>query len=183
MRRPEPRRRSPLTSGLDQQGITTGVDPTHRSFVSYINRSREYYLALGYRNPYRWACFAQVPFTELKQPLSDSVVTLITTAHDPRADGVERAVYSMSSDAPPARLDTDGLFWDRKATHTEDLDSYFPVHRLQDFVREGRIGQLARRLHGLPTEYSQRSTIERDAPELLRRCQEDDVDVALLVPL
>ena len=27
----------------------------HRIFVSYIDKSREYYLAQGFTNPYRWA--------------------------------------------------------------------------------------------------------------------------------
>jgi hypothetical protein len=35
----------------------------------------------------------------------------------------------------------------------------------------------------VPTEYSQRRTIEQDAPEILRRCREDEADAALLVPL
>ncbi|HCI88374.1 MAG TPA: reductase, partial [Gammaproteobacteria bacterium] len=34
-----------------------------------------------------------------------------------------------------------------------------------------------------PTAYSQRQTLEEDAPELLERLQEDQADVALLVPL
>jgi D-proline reductase (dithiol) PrdB len=160
-----------------------GVDPTHRTFVSYIDKSREYYLARGYGNPYRWAYFDEVPFALLKQPLSQSTVTLITTAHEGVDAPSFRSTYSIPSEPAPLGFSTDGLFWDRLATHTEDLDSFFPVHRLEEFVRAGRIGHLARRLHGVPTEYSQRKTIERDAPEVLRRCQEDGVDAALLVPL
>lgn len=162
------------------------VDPTHRTFVSYIDKSREYYAARGYRNPYRWAHFDDVPFASLPRPLSQTAVTLITTAHRIPAAGETPsldAVYSVPSDAPQTRLSTDGLFWDRLATHTDDLDSYFPVHRLQEFVREGRIGRLAQRLHGVPTEYSQRLTKERDAPEILRRCREDGAGAAILVPL
>ncbi len=160
-----------------------GVDPTHRTFVSYIDKSREYYLARGYGNPYRWTCFADVPFTALRRPLSQSVVALITTAHEGMEAPSFRHVYSVASDPAPARLSTDGLFWDRQATHTEDLDSYCPVHRLQELARAGRIGRLAPRLHGVPTEYSQRRTSEHDAPEILRRCEEDHVDAAILVPL
>ena len=162
------------------------VDPTHRTFVSYIDKSREYYAARGYTNPYRWAHFEDVPFTALQQPLSQSAVTLVTTAHLIPGEGETpslHAVYSVPSDRPPTRLNTDGLFWDRQATHTDDLDSYFPVHRLREFVRGGRVGQLARRLHGVPTEYSRRLTMERDAPEILWRCQQDGADAALLVPL
>ena len=162
------------------------VDPTHHTFVSYIDKSRDYYAARGYGNPYRWAHFEEVPFVTVQRALSQSVVTLITTAHLIPAEGETpslHTVYSVPSDDPPARLSTDGLFWDRNATHTEDLDAYFPVHRLQELVREGRIGRLARRLHGVPTEYSQRLTQERDAPDVLRRCREDGADAAILVPL
>jgi hypothetical protein len=35
----------------------------------------------------------------------------------------------------------------------------------------------------VPTEYSQRLTTAEDAPEVLRRCLEDQVDAAILVPL
>ena len=166
--------------------MSRAVDPTLRTFVSYIDKSREYYLARGYGNPYRWAHFADGPFTPLARPLAQGVVTLITTAHEIPSDGEAQAadtVYSAPSDDPPARLSTEGRFWDRQATHTDDLDSYFPVHRLQELARAGRIGSLASRLHGVPTEYSQRLTCERDAPELLRRCREDHADAAILVPL
>lgn len=162
------------------------VDPTHPTFVSYIDKSREYYAARGYANPYRWAHFDEVPFSALRRPLSESAVTLITTAHHIPTAGETpslRNVYSLPSDPIPAALSTDGLFWDRLATHTDDLDSYCPLHRLQEYAREGRIGQLAPRFHGVPTEYSQRLTRERDAPEALRRCRADGAAAAILVPL
>jgi D-proline reductase (dithiol) PrdB len=166
--------------------MSRAVDPTHRTFVSYIDKSREYYMARGYANPYRWAHFEDVPFATLRRPLSQSVLTLITTAHLLTTEGETpwlHTVYSVPSNDPPTRLTTDGLFWDRQATHTDDIDSYFPVHRLQEFVGEGRVGRLTQRLHGVPTEYSQRSTQERDAPDVLRRCREDGADAAILVPL
>lgn len=46
---------------------------------------------------------------------------------------------------------------------------------------EGKIGRLAARFHGAPTNRSQRHTIEVDCPELLKRCQQDGVDAAILV--
>ena len=57
-----------------------------------------------------------------------------------------------------------------------DRDAGLGQHRLQELDRAGRIGSLAARYHGAPTEYSQRRTIERDAPEILRRCHEDGVE-------
>src|SRR5207302_9026502 len=47
--------------------------------IPYMQRTRDYYVALGYGNPYRWAHFAEVPFTPLRTPLSRARVALITT--------------------------------------------------------------------------------------------------------
>ena len=54
--------------------------PEHDVPIPYMQRTRDYYLALGYGNPYRWAHFADVPFTPLAKPLAQSRVALITTA-------------------------------------------------------------------------------------------------------
>ena len=43
---------------------------SHRSYVSYIDKSREYYSAQGYERPYRWARYEDVPFSPLAKPLS-----------------------------------------------------------------------------------------------------------------
>jgi D-proline reductase (dithiol) PrdB len=166
------------------------VDRSHRTFVSYIDRTRELYLAQGYENPYQWAYFDEVPFRRLPRALSQCRITLISTASPFREEctsegglPMAKEVSSGATDAPPDRLYTDDLAWDKETTHTDDLDSFFPIHRLHEFVHAGRIGSLAARYHGVPTEYSQRRTMEHDAPEILRRCREDEVDAALLVPL
>ena len=45
-----------------------------------------------------------------------------------------------------------------------------------------RIGEVAPRFFGAPTNRSHRVTIETDAPEILARCKADKVDAAVLVP-
>lgn len=167
------------------------VDRAYRTFVSYIDRTREYYQAQGYERPYAWAYFDQVPFTPLPKPLGECRLALVSTASHWTEERASRAgdlvqpkdVDSGPSDAPPERLYTDDVSWDKQATHTDDLDSFFPIHRLQEAAAAGRIGSLAPRYHLVPTEYSQRRTREQDAPEVLKRCREDGVDIALLVPL
>jgi hypothetical protein len=72
--------------------------------------------------------------------------------------------------------------YDRRHTSARDINTYFPLARLKDAVAAGRIGALGPRVHGAPTNRSQRVTIETDAPELLRRCQEDAVAAVVLVP-
>ena len=78
---------------------------------------------------------------------------------------------------------TDDLSWDKEFTHTKDVPSFLPLEQLQQLEKEGVIGELAPRFHSVPTEYSKRSTVENDAPDILARCQEDQVDLAILVPL
>jgi len=168
------------------------TDPVtaYRTFVSYIDRTREFYAAQGYEKPYLWAHHADVPFAQLRKPLAECRATLVTTASpwsDARpTDGVLRGskqVWSGPTAEPPQRLFTDDLAWDKEATHTDDVESFLPIERLRAHVASGRLGGVAPRFHGVPTDYSQRRTIEVDAPEILRRCREDEVDVALLVPL
>lgn len=162
---------------------------THRSFVSYIDRTREFYAALGYERPYRWAHHEEVPFAPLPKPLAACRVALVTTA-SPIGTRSQRGslrggkeVWSGPVDPAPERLFTDHLSWDKEATHTEDVESFLPIAAMRSFAESGRVGSLAPRFHGVPTDYSQRMTHEVDAPEILRRCREDEVDVALLVPL
>ena len=163
---------------------------TQRSFVSYIDRTRDYYGAQGYERPYAWARHTDAPFAPLAKPLAESRVAVITTASPWRdakpVDGVLRGgkqVWSGDTAAPPDRLFTDDLAWDKQATHTRDVESFLPLARLKELASAGRIGSLGPRFHGVPTDYSQRRTLEQDAPEVLARCRADGVDLALLVPL
>ncbi len=163
---------------------------THRQFVSYIDRTRNYYEAQGYGRPYAWARNTDVPFTRPEKPLSESRVGLVTTASLWRDQKVvsgvlrgDKQVYSAAVAPLPERLFTDDLSWDKESTHTDDVPSFLPVPQLEACAATGRIGSLAERFHGVPTDYSQRQTIEVDAPEVVRRLHEDQVDVALLVPL
>lgn len=155
-----------------------------RQPVPYMERSRLYYEAQGFERPYVWANFEDVPFAPLSKPLAESTLALITTAslYD-RAASDPRAVASGATAEPPRRLFANDLSWDKKATHLDDLNSYFPIDHVRELVARGRIGRLAERFHCVPTEYSHRRTMASDAPEILKRCRHDSADVALLVPL
>ncbi len=67
---------------LDDQ---LGFAPDYDSPVPYMQRTRDYYAAIGYTTPYRWAHYVDAPFQPLKKPLSQSRVTIVTTAaqYDP----------------------------------------------------------------------------------------------------
>jgi D-proline reductase (dithiol) PrdB len=171
--------------------VTLAAD--HDVPIPYMQRTRDYYVALGFA-PYRWAHFADVPFTSLAKPLAQSRVALVTTAapfqpgvgdQGPGAKYNAAAkfyqVYSDSTETiPDLRISHVG--YDRRHTSAKDPNTWFPLARLQEAVKAGRIGALTERFHGAPTNRSHRVTTETDAPELLRRCREDGAQAAILVP-
>ena len=155
------------------------------SHVRYIDKTRDYYASEGYTTPYQWAHFDTIPFTSLPRPLAACRMGVVTTSEiavrdQPTADDLAREVYSLSSDLSPTHLFSRKAAYDRYATTLEDVDAYLPLTHLGRLADEGRIGGLARRFHVVYNEYSQRKTSEVDAPEVLRRCREDGVDVVAL---
>ncbi|HYM99443.1 MAG TPA: glycine reductase, partial [Aestuariivirgaceae bacterium] len=52
---------------------------------------------------------------------------------------------------------------------------------LRRSANSGRVGSIALRFHGAPTNRSQRTTLDIDCPELVSRCKADKVDAAILV--
>jgi len=161
--------------------------------IPYMQRTRDYYVALGYDNPYRWAHLTDVPFSPLRKPLADSRMGLITTAAPLRPGAGDQEpgapynaaakfyqVYSVTTDEMPD-LRISHVGYDRKHTSAADINTYLPLTALREAVTVGRIGALAPRLHGAPTNRSHRATAA-DADELLRRCREDAVDAVVLVP-
>jgi len=155
---------------------------SHCSFVSYIDRSRVYYAAQGYDEPYRWAHFDEVPFTQLPKPLDECRIGIATSAdRGPRADGRHVRIYAEPHETA-ARLYTE-MSWDRDATHMDDSETYAPIATLALHVQEGRVGSASTRFYGVPTEYSARRTLEEDAPRLEAWIREDGVDACLLVAI
>jgi hypothetical protein len=162
--------------------------------IRYIDRTRDYYAALGYPEPYRWAEHAEVPFQPLQKPLAESRLVLVTTAalklagqgdQGPGAAFNGRAkflrAYAAPTEPEPA-LGINHVAIDFKHTTAEDSGGYFPLAALRRAAASGRVGAVARRFHGVPTNRSQRVTREEYAPEVLARCRADGADAALLVP-
>jgi len=151
--------------------------------VAYIDRTRAYYEAQGFEKAYRYAHFDSAPFTAMSRPLAQCTVGLVTTASTYRRASLEPRKIDSGSTLTTPTLYADDLSWDKQATHLDDINSYCPVNLLRELAEAHHIGGLAPRFHCAATEYSHRMTMEQDAPEILRRLREDEVDVALLVPL
>jgi Glycine/sarcosine/betaine reductase selenoprotein B (GRDB) len=154
--------------------------------VRYMERTRNYYRALGYTKDYVWAHHAEVPFTRPIKPISAMKIALICTAGpgdlSHRDENNRRQVWSGPVAHPPESFETD-LAWDRESTHTDDRETFLPIDAAQRLIADGTLGTLARHFHTAPTEYSQQKTTNQDAPEILRRLHADVVVAAILTAL
>lgn len=162
--------------------------------VRYIQRTRSYYLGLGYENPYVWAHYIDVPFTPLKKPLTQSVLGLITTAvpydSDKGAQGQGAAYNAAAKFYQPYLQSIHGVIdlriahvgIDRKNANMEDSNCWFPLGAAKRAVAARKIKALAPHFYGLPTNRSQRHTLEIDAPRILEMLIADGVDAAVLIP-
>ena len=171
-----------------------GFAPDYDSPVPYMKRTRDYYTAIGYTTPYRWAHYLDAPFTPLKKPLSQSRVTIITTAapYQPnKGDQGPGAAYNGSAKfyavysgdtAADHDLRISHIGYDRIHTTATDSGTWFPLPALRRAAAAGRVGEIAPRFHGAPTNRSHRVTIETDAPEILARVRDEKTDVAIVVP-
>jgi D-proline reductase (dithiol) PrdB len=171
-----------------------GFAAAHDTPIPYLQRIRTYYEALGYGAPYEWAHYSWVPFRPPDRPLSDCRLTLITTAAPYQPDKGDQGpgapynaaakfftVYSGDM-AAEHDLRISHIAIDRKHTSAEDPGTYFPLPELHRRAADGRIGSVAARFHGLPTNRSQRVTLGVDCREIVARCKADDVDAAVLLP-
>jgi hypothetical protein len=160
--------------------------------IRYIERTHAWYAALGYANPYRYAQFAEVPFTPLGVPLARARIALLTTAAPYRpelGDQSARGPYNAAAKFHTVYSGDTAHDHDLRVSHVsvdrahlqDDPNCWFPLPTLRRAEGRGRIGAIAARFHGVPTTYSQRQTLHVDAPEILARCREDGADAAVLV--
>jgi len=175
-------------------GDHLGFAPDDDAPIAYMARTREYYQAIGYTSPYRWAHYVDAPFQPLKKPLRQSRVTIVTTAapFDPlmgdqgpgaKYNGGAKFYSVYDGDTSKTHdLRISHIAYDRVHTSADDSGTWFPLPQLRRLASEGWIGEIAPRFFGAPTNRSHRVTLETDAPEILARCRADNVDAAMLVP-
>ena len=132
---------------LDSQFGFASDDDSH---VPYMKRTRDWYMALGYNNPYRYAHYIDVPFQPLKKALSESTVTLMTTAApfqpDKGPQGPGAPYNSAAKFFVPYEMDT-SKDHDVRVSHVaidcihtsmEDSNSWFPLPLMREFASQGR---------------------------------------------
>ena len=167
---------------MTDTGTASASDATrisHRRALSYIDVSRRYYEAHGYTTPYQWAAHDDAPFHRPDGDLADATVAVVTTAF-PHGHTRPKQVMAVPSDPVPSSLFTADLSWHKEATHTDDIDTFLPLHALER--AHDRIGAVSERFYAVPTSHSQRAS-RMDAERVAEWCDQDGVDVVLLVPL
>lgn len=161
--------------------------------VRYIERTHRWYQALGYPATYRYAHYLDVPFSPLPGPLSQLRIALLTTAAPYRSDCGDqsvRAPYNAAAKFFEVYSGATDRDHDLRISHVgvdrnqlvDDPNLWFPLPALRRARDRGRIASLTPRFHGVPTNRSQRHTIEVDLPEVLRRLQADQAQAVVLVP-
>ena len=128
-----------MSGPLDDQ---LGFAPDYDAPVPYMQRTRDYYTAIGYTTPYRWAHYIDAPFQPLKKPLAQSRVTIVTTAaqYDPtKGDQGPGAAYNGGAkfyqvyDGDTSKqhdLRISHIGYDRKHTTATDSGTWFPLPQL-----------------------------------------------------
>jgi len=143
---------------------------------------------------YPWRRIDPVPWAPLRKPLEDSRAALVSSAglvrpgQEPFDDSIRGGDYSFRE--IPADTDVSTLM----DTHRSDLYDHsglrqdpnlaFPLERLGELVGSGRIGSLNRRhLSFMGSITAPGRLVKKTAPAAVRKLVEDDVDIALLVPV
>jgi len=174
--------------------MTARQHRTREDPIAYMERTRAYYLALGYDTPYRWAHYETVPFCPMKIPMAEAEMAIVTTAAPFQPDCGDQgpgAAYNAAakfykvyegSTATMPDLRISHIAIDRDHTTAEDVGTYFPLEALRKAEKEGQIGNVADVFFGLPTNRSHRTTLDVDCPDLVERVKSRSINAVLLVP-
>lgn len=157
--------------------------------VDYIQRTREQYAGLGYP-PYRWVHNEQPPpFTPLARPLHESRVALIASG------GVYvrgQVAFHFKDDTSYRIVPRDVDYNDLRVTHfaydltdaRADPNVVFPLEALLELADEGHVGEVAPNAYTfMGGIYSARRVQQELAPALTEHLRNDEVDLAILVPV
>jgi D-proline reductase (dithiol) PrdB len=157
--------------------------------VDYIERTREQYSALGYPH-YRWVTNEDAPpWAPVTKPLARSRIGLIASGGVYVAGQV---AFHYKDDISFRIVDMETPATALRATHfaydltdaRSDANVVFPIDPLRALATERFIGAVSRNAYTcMGGIYSSRKVRDVLAPALAERIVNDEVDLALLVPV
>ena len=143
---------------------------------------------------YRWHRIEPIPWTPLRKPLADCRLALVSSAgfigpgqapFDESIRGGDCSFREISSDVDVTTLiETHrSESFDHTGLH-QDPNLAFPIDRVRELVHSRRIGSLNHRHLSFMGSITAAGRLVRDtAPEAARWLAEDNIDLALLVPV
>lgn len=158
--------------------------------VRYIDAITKRYERLGYA-PYRWYYAEEPPpWAPLRKPLAESRVGMLSTSG---AYVVGQIAYYYKDDTstrripkatPAEQIHFSHITENYLANPRRDPHCIVPTEALSELEAQGVIGELADDvLSCMGGVYSQRRVREETLPEVTAIFQEQNIDVALLVPM
>lgn len=143
---------------------------------------------------YPWRRAEPVPPARLRKPLSMSRLGLVSTAGFVAPGDVPFDASIRGGDPSyreiPGDIDVGALTEHHRSESFDheglaaDPNVAFPIDRLRELVERGRLGSLGERHLSFMGSITAPGRLKRDTlPEALRRFEEDEVEVALLVPV
>jgi len=143
---------------------------------------------------YQWRKIDPVPWTPLRKPLSQCRVALVSSAgfvlpnqqpFDESFRGGDPSFREIPADVDPRTLVE--THRSESFDHTglqQDPNVAFPLDRIREMAAQGRIGSVNHRHLSCMGSITAPGRLMRDtAPPAVRLLVEDQVDVALLVPV
>jgi hypothetical protein len=126
-----------------------------------------------------------IPYTPNRRPLSETTVALVTTAgvhlrsQDPFNPEGEKDFRVIPGDVDTAELMISHPYYDH-ADADRDVNCVFPIDRLRELSREGRIGGLTESHFSLGFSQALRDMREKTVPALVREIDRTRPDIVLL---
>ena len=143
---------------------------------------------------YRWRRIDPVPWAPLPRPLSESRLALVSSAgfvmpgQDPFDESIRGGDPSFRE--IPAEAEASMLINTHRSESFDhepveaDPNIAFPLDRVRELARDGRIGEVNHRhLSFMGSLTAVGRLMRQTAPEAARKLVEDQVDVAVLVPV
>ena len=157
--------------------------------IDYIQCTKDQYAALNYP-PYEWAYNAESPpWQPLRKPLSQCRVALVCSGGIYALGQIafhhkdDNSLRLIPTDVDIKQLRTSHFAYDQTAAR-QDINSVFPIEPLRRSLARGRIGAItSTALTFMGGIYSQRRVKDQLAPAIAGRLLEDEVDVAVMVPV
>lgn len=134
-----------------------------------------------------------VPWTPVRKPLRESKVAIVTTAGVHHRDQKPFDMDDKDGDPTFRAIDVTGPLSDLMITHDyydhsdadKDINIVFPIERLQELEAEGAIKKVADGHYSFMGHIDSphiHTLINKSAPEVAKRLQQEGVDVVLLTP-